>query len=74
MKFTILPIFRYTIQWPGTHSQCCATVTSITFQNISVTPEWKYHTRKLSLPIPSLPQPLATKTVLSVSLPLLGVS
>lgn len=72
MKFTH---FKDTIQHFLLDSYSCATITSIQFQNIFITP------KASSIPIASLPilsslQPLITTNLLSVSLhlPVLDVS
>lgn len=65
IKFTIL---KCIIQWHLLHSQCCVTITSIEFQNISVTPKGKPHTHSptTSHP-PGHPQLLTIPNLLSVS-------
>lgn len=64
---------KCTVQWFLAHSPCCVTITSVQFQNISITPEGNY------IPISShssLPQPLASINLLSISmdLPVLNIS
>lgn len=45
IKFTPLPIVQHTAQWRFVHSCCCATSTSVLFQNFFITPR-KRHTHE----------------------------
>ena len=72
MKFTILIILKCTIQCHLVHSQCSATISTIQFQTIFITPQKSAY----PFPIPSYPQPMVITNLLYISmdLPILDIS
>lgn len=56
-KFTILTILKYTIQWHFVHSQCCATIITIYFQNSFIIPKETLYPWSSYFPFPPAPSP-----------------
>ena len=67
-SWTILTIFKSTVQWHWIQSQCCVTITTIYLQNFCITPTWNSVCIKQKLPISPSSKPLATNILFPMNL------